>query len=145
MTPPPWLSRRSSAEERLNPRPCPTRLAKACLNWGWLSAHNGEDVGSKPTAGKYTFFYFKEGALVALTPHLCRGVKALRSGRSTPPPSGSTVSYSFPVSRSGWIHTYIHTFLFFYMIFKIQILCPVHPRTMGCRVCIPAQRGLSTA
>jgi hypothetical protein len=47
-------SRRSSEEERLNPRPSP--LSTNGLPEGRLSAHNGEDVGSKPTAGKKMFF-----------------------------------------------------------------------------------------
>jgi hypothetical protein len=46
------LSRRSSEEERLK-----TRLLhhdSKSPNWRWLSAHNGEDVRSKLTAGIYS-------------------------------------------------------------------------------------------
>ena len=46
-------SRRSSAEERLNPRSSP--LSTNGLTEGRLSAHNGEDVGSKPTVGIIRF------------------------------------------------------------------------------------------
>ena len=44
-------SRCSSAEERLKPQPSPPSTSNG-LTEGWLSAHNGEDVGSKPTTGK---------------------------------------------------------------------------------------------
>ena len=44
-------SRCSSAEERLKPQPSPQSTRNGPTE-GWLSAHNGEDVGSKPTAGK---------------------------------------------------------------------------------------------
>ena len=44
-------SRCSSAEERLKPQPSPPSTSNG-LTEGWLSAHNGEDVGSKPTIGK---------------------------------------------------------------------------------------------
>lgn len=40
----------SSEEERLNTRLLPFDYSRGTF-WGWLSAHNGEDVGSKPTAG----------------------------------------------------------------------------------------------
>ena len=43
-------SRCSSAEERLNPRPSPPSTITGPID-GRLSDHNGEDVGSKPTAG----------------------------------------------------------------------------------------------
>jgi hypothetical protein len=44
-------SRCSSAEERLKPQPSPQSTRNGPTE-GWLSAHNGEDVGSKPTTGK---------------------------------------------------------------------------------------------
>jgi hypothetical protein len=49
----------SSAEERLKPRPSPplTFYVLDGLTEGRLSAHNGEDVGSKPTAGKTKLFF----------------------------------------------------------------------------------------
>ena len=48
------LSRCSSAEERLNPDPA--HFDQRRSDRGWLSAHNGEDVGSKPTTGNTRFF-----------------------------------------------------------------------------------------
>ena len=51
-------SRRSSEEERLNPDPVPLDQRKQWSDRGRLSAHNGEDVGSKPTAGIIRFFIF---------------------------------------------------------------------------------------
>ena len=45
-----FTRRCSSAEERLNPRPSPPSTITGPID-GRLSDHNGEDVGSKPTAG----------------------------------------------------------------------------------------------
>ena len=68
-------SRCSSAEERLNPRPSLLSTRNG-LTEGRLSAHNGEDVGSKPTTGIHTFF--REGGQsppqTPQTPQRRRGV-----------------------------------------------------------------------
>ena len=47
------FSRRSSEEERLNTRHLTTMTLTSVRLRRWLSAHNGEDVGSKPTAGTH--------------------------------------------------------------------------------------------
>ncbi len=76
-------SRRSSEEERLNPDPVPLDQRKQWSDRGRLSAHNGEDVGSKPTAGNtHVFFIFTGRYPNTFITH-------------------STVSYSFPVSMRG--------------------------------------------
>jgi hypothetical protein len=54
-----YTSRCSSAEERLKPQPSPPSTRNG-LTEGWLSAHNGEDVGSKPTTGIIQFTSFTE-------------------------------------------------------------------------------------
>ena len=48
----------SSAEERLNTRPLNQLISSYTwgTTWGWLSAHNGEDVGSKPTTGNHSLW-----------------------------------------------------------------------------------------
>ena len=54
-----YTSRCSSAEERLKPQPSPPSTRNGPTE-GWLSAHNGEDVGSKPTAGIIQFAVLKK-------------------------------------------------------------------------------------
>ena len=53
------LTRRcSSAEERLTPSPSFSTLSNGGPIWGWLSAHNREVVGSKPTIGIHLIHHF---------------------------------------------------------------------------------------
>ena len=96
-------SRCSSAEERLNPDPA--HFDQRRSDRGRLSAHNGEDVGSKPTIGNTRFFILRKGG-----------------GQSPPSPTHSTVSHSFPVSRSGW-YTYVFIFLHDHVL-KFKYFCP---------------------
>ena len=60
-----YTSRCSSAEERLKPQPSPPSTSNG-LTEGWLSAHNGEDVGSKPTTGIIQFAALSEAATLSL-------------------------------------------------------------------------------
>ena len=46
-----FTRRCSSAEERLTPSPSFSTPFRGGPIWGWLSAHNREVVGSKPTTG----------------------------------------------------------------------------------------------
>ena len=60
-----FTRRCSSAEERLTPSPSFSTPFRGGPIWGWLSAHNREVVGSKPTIGISIPFHYITLPLVA--------------------------------------------------------------------------------